>query len=260
MLLNIYSPPLRSIFSMSFGFDVGNFADAAHLAYRIYRDCYKVARGAPQEFQLLVSEVSTLSNSLKILQEDVKDPESSLVQAGDDRVKLVNDMVGNIKVTLNKMEKIARKYEIMGSTTASKGKQMWTRFRWTFDWSTIEKLRGKLNQHNTMMSLLLTQIGNSSLQKIQSSTNALESDIHEIRKYMPAQQGGEAKNQKGSEGAPIPFLSFEHDELLVKDDISRSSLSAVLLKHAEMHQPWSTIGVSQWIETGTWWLLRVSGS
>ena len=245
---------------MSFGFDVGNFADAAHLAYRIYRDCYKVARGAPQEFQLLVSEVSTMSNSLKILQEDTKDPDSFLVQAGDDRVKLVNGMVANIKLTLNKMEKIARKYEIMGSTTASKPKQMWTRFKWTLDWSTIEKLRAKLNQHNTMMSLLLTQVNNSSLQKIQSSTNALESDIHEIRKYMATQQGTQAGNQKGSEGAPTPFLSLENDESLVKDDISRSSLSAVLLKHAEVHQPWSTIGVSQWIETGVWWLLRVSRS
>lgn len=256
--LNIYSLPLLSVFSMSFGFDVGNFADAAHLAYLIYRDCYKVARGAPQEFQLLVSEVSTLSSSLKILQEDVKDPESPLLQAGDDRVKLVNDMVENIRVTLNKMEKVARKYEIMGSTTASKGKQMWTRFKWTFDWSTIEKLREKLNQHNTMMSLLLTQIGNSSLQKIQSSTNALESDIHEIRKHIAAQQGGKLGNQEGSKGTPIPFLSFEHDEFLVKDDTSRSSLSASLLRHAEVHQPWSTVGVSQWIETGTWWLLRVS--
>ena len=241
---------------MSFGFDVGNFADAAHLAYLIYRDCYKVARGAPQEFQLLVSEVSTLSNSLKILQEDVKDPESPLLKAGDDRVKLVNDMVGNIRVTLNKMEQIARKYEIMGSTTASKGKQIWTRFKWTFDWSTIEKLRGKLNQHNTMMSLLLTQIGNSSLQRIQSSTNALESDIHEIRKYIVAQQGHQVGNQDRSGGTPVPFLSLQHDESLVKDDITRSSLSTTLLKHAEMHQPWNTIGVSQWIETGTWWLLR----
>lgn len=238
---------------MSFGFDVGNFADAAHLAYVIYRDYYKVARGAPQEAQLLGAEVSTLSHSLNILQEEVQDPESSLVQAGDDRVKLVNDMVGNIKVTLTNLDKIARKYEIIGSTSASKGKRMWTRFKWACDWSTTEKFRGRLHQHNTMMSLLLTQVGNSSLQKIQSSINALESDINEIRKYMAGQQGDKVGNEDGTR---IPFLSLERDEVLVTDDMSRSSLSASLLKHAETHQPWSTISLSQWIETGTWWLLR----
>ena len=155
-------------------------------------------------------------------------------------------MVYNIKVTLKKMEKIALKYEIMGSNTASKRKQMWTRFKWTFDWSSIENLRSKLGQHNTMMSLLLTQIGNSSLQKIQSSTSALEMDVQAIRKYISAHQ-----NDPGQEKElQTPSLS------IVEDDLSRSSLSTRLLKYAEISQPWSTVGVSQWIETGTWWLLR----
>ena len=35
---------------------------------------------------------------------------------------------------------------------------------------------------------------------------------------------------------------------------TRSSISATLLKHAEVSQPWTTIGVTQWIDTGRWWL------
>ncbi len=66
---------------MSFGFALGDFLAVGNLAWKLYRDCYKVARGAPQEFQLLVTEISTLSNSLTILQEEVKNPESTLVQA-----------------------------------------------------------------------------------------------------------------------------------------------------------------------------------
>ncbi len=57
---------------MSFGFALGDFLAVGNLAWKLYRD---------QEFQLLVTEISTLSNSLTILQEEVKDPESTLVQA-----------------------------------------------------------------------------------------------------------------------------------------------------------------------------------
>ena len=224
---------------MSFGFSAGDFLEVGHLAWRLYRDCYKVARGAPQEFQLLVAEISTLSNSLTILQEEVKDPESTIVQAGEDRVRLIKGMLGNILVTLKKLEKYAKKYEIMGS--GSKVRQKWTQVKWSFDWTSIEGLRSKLHQHNSMMSLILTQVGNSSLQRIESSTNALENDVQAIRGYIASHKGSELLT---------PSLS------MVEDDVFRSAMSAILLKHAEINQPWSTIGVSQWIETGRWWLLR----
>ena len=42
----------------------------------------------------------------------------------------------------------------------------------------------------------------------------------------------------------------------VDDELFRTSLSAALMKSAEATQPWSTIGVDQWIESGRWWLLR----
>ena len=224
---------------MSFGFSAGDFLEVGHLAWRLYRDCYKVARGAPQEFQLLVAEISTLSNSLTILQEEVKDPESTIVQAGEDRVLLIKGILGNVLITLKKLEKYAKKYEIMGS--GSKMRQKWTQVKWSFDWTSIEGLRSRLHQHNTMMSLILTQIGNSSLQRIESSTNALENDVQAIRGYIASHEGSELLT---------PSLS------VVEDDHFRSAMSATLLKYAETNQPWSTIGVSQWIETGRWWLLR----
>ena len=109
---------------------------------RLYRDCYKIARGAPQEFQLLVGEISTLSNSLNILQEEVKDPTSALVQAGEDRVRMVNEIVSRIGETLKLLEKVAKKYEILGS--GSKRRQIWARFKWSVDFSKIDVLRNKV--------------------------------------------------------------------------------------------------------------------
>ncbi|KAG8525740.1 uncharacterized protein KY384_000500 [Bacidia gigantensis] len=225
---------------MSFGFAVGDFIKVGELAWRLYRDCYKVARDAPQEFQLLVAEISTMSNSLTILQEEVKDPESSLVQSGPDRVDIVNNMVGNIHNTLKALEKYAQKYDISGSGSTSKMRQRIKRFQWALHRKSIEELRSKMHQHNGYLTLLLTQAGNSSLQRIQDSTNTLEGDVQQIRILISSQQK--------RDDVLSPSLS------LVEDSLVRSSLSARLLKNAEVSQPWSSIGVSQWIDTGRWWL------
>ena len=56
-----------------------------------------------------MGEISTLSNCLAILQEEVKDPTSTLVQAGEDRVRMVNEMVSGIGETLKRVEKVAKK-------------------------------------------------------------------------------------------------------------------------------------------------------
>ena len=116
---------------------------------RLYRDCYKVSHGAPQEFQLLIGEISTLSNSLNILQEEVKDPTSTLVQAGEDRVRMVNEMVSGVGETLKLLEKVAKKYETLGSGSGSKRRQIWAKFKWSVDFSKIDALRNKVGTSNS---------------------------------------------------------------------------------------------------------------
>jgi len=161
---------------MSFGFAVGDVIAVGQLAWTLYRDCYTIARGAPQEFQLLLGEISTLSNSIKILKEEVEEPSSTLRQAGEDRVRMVNEMLSRINVTLKELQKVARKYEILG--TGSKRQQIWVKFKWSVEFTSIDSLRskvcivysvafsctseahsGKLVYHNTVMNLLLTSVG-----------------------------------------------------------------------------------------------------
>ena len=92
------------------------------------------------------------------------------------------------------------------------------------------------------MNLLLTSVGNSSLQRIESSTGALENDVREIKSHITGQQI--------TETPLIPSISS------LDDDSDTLTLSASLMQNAEILQPWSTIGVDQWIESGRWWLLR----
>ena len=122
---------------------------------RLYRDCYKIARGAPQEFQLLLGEISTLSNSLNILQEEVKDPTSTLVQAGEDRVRMVNEMVSRVGETLKLLEKVAKKYQILRS--GSKTSQIWASFKWSVDFKSIDNVRNKVG--NSTSSRFFGRVG-----------------------------------------------------------------------------------------------------
>lgn len=86
-----------------------------------------------------------LSNSLTILQEEAKDPESTLSSAGDDRVRMVNEMIAGIEDTLIRLRRVASKYDILGS--GSKRKQIWAKFKWSAEYSSIDRLRNKVSLH-----------------------------------------------------------------------------------------------------------------
>ena len=99
-----------------------------------------------------MSELSTLSSSISILQEEAKDPKSTLTRAGDDRIRMVNEMVAGIEETLKRLRKVASKYEILGSD--SKTKRIWAKFKWSADFSSIDRLRNKVSLHWCMTSYI----------------------------------------------------------------------------------------------------------
>jgi hypothetical protein len=127
---------------MTFGVGIGDIIAVGELAWVLYRECYAVARGAPQEFQVLIGEIATLSGSLRILQEEVDDPNSVLVRSGEDRAKMVNEMVARIHVTLKELQQVAKKYGVL--QTGSRGKKVWAKLKWSVDYRGIEGLRSKV--------------------------------------------------------------------------------------------------------------------
>lgn len=62
---------------MSFGFSVGDCIAVSSLAHQLYKDIYLVARGAPEELQLLKSEIGTLPLSIQLLIEELNDENST---------------------------------------------------------------------------------------------------------------------------------------------------------------------------------------
>ena len=55
-----------------------------------------------------------------------------------------------------------------------------------------------------------------------------------------------------TEKVSVPWLSFS----AINDERSKISLSESLMNSAQVSQPWSMIGLDQWIEAGRWWFLR----
>jgi hypothetical protein len=78
---------------MSFGFSVGDFIEITSLAHQLYNDVYLVARGAPDELQLLNNEIGVLALSLDLLIQEVKDRDSTLVRAGESRLRMVGEVM-----------------------------------------------------------------------------------------------------------------------------------------------------------------------
>ena len=75
-----------------------------------------------------------------------------------------------------------------------------------------------------------------------------------IKGFIVRHQVTEASNERASE--VIGSQSMTPSVSAVDDELFKTSLSVALMESAEVTQPWSTIGVDQWIESGRWWLLR----
>jgi hypothetical protein len=85
---------------MSFGFSIGDFIAVGSLAHQLYKDIYLVARGAPEELQILKSEIGVLSLSIDMLAQEVRNENSTLVRAGESRMRMVGDILKQANATV----------------------------------------------------------------------------------------------------------------------------------------------------------------
>ncbi|KAF8249029.1 ankyrin [Wilcoxina mikolae CBS 423.85] len=229
--------------TVPFGFSIGDFIAVGDLALRLYRQCYLVARNAPHEFQILTKELGTLHTTVLVLREEVVDPDSVLVKSGEDRIRMVNEMIDRVKDTLNAMEKFAAKYGKLMDKDRAKWKHRWDKFKWSLEASELDGLRNKLIYHNGVLSLLLTSAGNSSLQRLESTSQKIESGVNEIKDYLQRSGTGDLSSP--------PTVTAS-----VGDNLSKISFSQILMRNAEITSKWTSIGIEDWIRAGRWWLLK----
>jgi hypothetical protein len=130
---------------MSFGFSVGDFIAAGELAWKLYRDYYRVARVAPQELEVLRKEILVLHSAITILQEEVQDDQSVLRRSGEDRVRVVNEMMSRVADTLKELESVSKRYQkLLSDKSRPKWKQIRDKVGFAFDAPDLDALRNKV--------------------------------------------------------------------------------------------------------------------
>jgi hypothetical protein len=104
---------------MSFGISVGDFIAVGSLAHQLYKDVFLVARGAPEELGTLNSEIGTLALSIDLIIQEVKDKNSTLVRAGETRMRMVREVMKETNATLKDLQIFSAKFDF--SAASGKG-------------------------------------------------------------------------------------------------------------------------------------------
>ncbi|KAJ4054616.1 hypothetical protein NW761_000204 [Fusarium oxysporum] len=229
---------------MSFGFGVGDFIAVGELCWKIYSRVYKVSRDAPEELRALIQELGNLSNTVNLLNEEVRDREEWINRAGERRLEYTCKVMGQAKETLEKMDRLADKYAQLDLGVNSQGSKrslriQWNRIKYALEVSSINELRAKvwiLAQPNGAQ--------NSSLERIEKQQTKTDIKLDELRNLMI---GDRISRQSPLLNAPL-------------DEEDRADLSAAFLRSAETYnRPWASIAIDDWLQAGKWWLLKVFG-
>jgi len=144
---------------MSFGLSIGDCIAASSLAHQLYKDIYLVARGAPEELQLLKSEIGTLSLSIQLLIEELNDENSTLGQAGETKTRMAKLIMERTKATLKDLKAFAKKYDFNQVTRKGRGRRIWDKVKFSTDLKSVALLRAKITQHEVAINLILTSAG-----------------------------------------------------------------------------------------------------
>ncbi|KAK5991746.1 hypothetical protein PT974_07780 [Cladobotryum mycophilum] len=248
---------------MSFGFGVGDFLAVAELSWKLYSQVYKVARDAPEELRGLNQELGNLSNTYKLLVEELENEDSLLRQSGDVRINTARRINEQTKETLQNMQQLSERYASLQKPTEGQKKRLFFRIRWdqlkySQELHKINDLRSKVKSlltflrdvangvqlmfHNSQMTLLLQGAQNSSLERIEKQTAKTDEKLDELRRL-------------------YVYDRAARDQPLLKAPLDLNAsieLTDMFLQKAELDgKPWASIGIDIWLQAARWWFIKV---
>ncbi|KAF2818798.1 hypothetical protein CC86DRAFT_472655 [Ophiobolus disseminans] len=231
---------------MSFGIAIGDFIATGELIWKLYRQVYQVARGAPMEVQALQKELSDIHNVINAIVEDAKQDNYPIDKAGPDRSKLATDIMQRTKDIALSLQGLLERYDFWEPGTGVRKKfawkLLWSKIKYASEVCLINDLRSKLAYQNGILTLLLLAANNSSLERITSQNDALMKSVESIKSAMHGV-------------FPIMNPTMTNGAF---DEQSQYEVANAFLAKAEVHgQLWSTVGINDWIQAGKWWLMKV---
>ncbi|KAF2138991.1 uncharacterized protein K452DRAFT_300575 [Aplosporella prunicola CBS 121167] len=241
---------------MSFGIGIGDAIAVGELCWKLYRQVYEVSRDAPDELRSIKEELGDMANTVQVLVEDAKNPNSPLVQSGPDCVNTANNILKRTGEVLGQLQEFSEKHSILrpptdGNTRKRFPKVAWDKIKYAKELPKLNDLRAKLNYQNSQMNLLLLSINNSSLERIQAQNQKVIDSIEEIKRSMnipgPFSLQSQGKNLGDSYQAATKWYG----------NASYRELARIIEEKSEMAgQLWTSIGIDNWIQAGKWWLMK----
>ncbi|KAI9754855.1 MAG: hypothetical protein M4579_004512 [Chaenotheca gracillima] len=215
---------------------VGDVLSVTKLAWNLYHTCYLVARDAPEEFRQLVNELASLQGVLRSLRDDVNSDKSFLERLGENRKDMLERCLAGCYDTLQKLEALVSRYRQLG--IGGDGLQFWKRIKWVTQQRDVSNLRSKVMVHTCNLSLCMSSIGNSSLQRIETSMVAA----------LERQQVSPDTAEEDVMASPPPRQSTDVKEPakgLAIQGLQRVGTEATLVDRASAASPESTPSLSE---------------
>jgi hypothetical protein len=100
-----------------------------------------------------------LALSLDMMIEEIKNPNSPLVLAGEKRAQMVNGVMKQTNSTLKDLELFAKKYDFGKRNEQSRVRRVWDKAKWALEAKSVDSFRAQITRHNGSMNLLLTAAG-----------------------------------------------------------------------------------------------------
>ncbi|KAK1140607.1 hypothetical protein N8T08_010245 [Aspergillus melleus] len=155
-------------------FAAGDIVTLTKTVWDLYHSCYLVARDAPDGFRKLVDELASLQGVLCTLRDDVQSNTMFFEDLGLDRKRTLQRCLTGCFKTLQRLKDLITRYRNMG---VGDGTQFWQKVKWATQRCQIDELKSKIMVHRCNLSLCMSSIGNSSLERIEKSMiDALDRD------------------------------------------------------------------------------------
>ncbi|RPA79535.1 hypothetical protein BJ508DRAFT_211068 [Ascobolus immersus RN42] len=225
---------------------LGDFIAAADLARRLYKDLYQVARRAPQELKELQLEINNLKSAIEIMEEELVNPKSILRQSGDSRTKLLESIAQEIRELLEELHGVWKKYnDHYAEAGKSKLKDLMAGIGLARKLPELNRYRAKVCLRPSSARQIY-EWEHKSLLQFQSSLDSIDNNIQDIKDMIGMNRTERALPMVsdmigGAEGQSIDWMF----------------LTRKFARNAEEKRNWASIGVSEWINAGRWWLMQV---
>ncbi|XHG03727.1 hypothetical protein AWENTII_007020 [Aspergillus wentii] len=197
---------------MGSNFEVVDIFTVSKLACDLYHNCSLATRDAPDGFRQLVTELASFQGVLRALCDDVNSNTSFFEELEENRKRILERCMNGCYQTLQRLRDLLTKYRNMG---IGDEKQFWQRVKWYTQRGQIEELRSKLMVHTCSLSLCMSSIRDSSLERIERSMmealekeelslstlehSQIQDDEYPVSLLSPPRQNGPFGFQEGNE-------------------------------------------------------------